>query len=152
MTAAQTESQDDEDAMIAALSDYLDKTLPDAKRAEVEKKIKDDENWKRTHTEMLETRDASQISGLIKARLPPQAAPGDLTEKVTKEIHNRSAGRFFARRTFGDRVPFGALLVVALIAIVVIAYFMWSSQTGSLKIDKRGSTTEPGSQSVVPLP
>ena len=109
-------------------------------------------NWKRTHTEMMETRDASQISGLIKARLPPQPAPKDLTEKVTKEIHTRSAGRFFARRTFGDRVPFGALLVVALIAIVVIGYFMWSSQTGSLKIDKRGSAAEQGSQSVVPRP
>jgi anti-sigma factor RsiW len=152
MTAAQTQSQDDEDAMIAALSDYLDKTLPEAKRAEVEQKIKDDENWKRTHAEMLETRDASQISGLIKARLPPQAAPQDLTEKVTKEIHNRSAGRFFGRRTFGDRVPFGALLVVALITILVIGYFMWSSQTGSLKVDKPGSAKEHRPAQPAPLP
>ena len=146
MTAAQ-QTASDEDAMIATLSDYVEGTLPAGKRAEVEQKIKDDEAWKRTHAEMLETREVSQISGLLKAR-----APGDLTEKVTKEIHTRSAGRFFARRTFGDRVPFGALLVVALIAIVVIGYFMWSSQTGSLKIDKGGNKSEQGSQSVAPLP
>ena len=42
MTAAQTQSQDDEDAMIAALSDYVENRLPAAKRAEVEQKIKDD--------------------------------------------------------------------------------------------------------------
>jgi anti-sigma factor RsiW len=146
MTAAE-QTDSDEDARIAALSDYLDGTLSAAKRSEIEQKIKDDAAWKQTHEELLETRDKSMISGLIVAR-----APGDLTEKVTNEIRSRSAGRFFARRTFGDRVPFSALLVVALIAIVVIGYFMWSSQTGSLKIDKRGSATEQGSQSVVPLP
>jgi anti-sigma factor RsiW len=149
MTAAEqpNDKDSDEDARIAAVMDYLDGTLPANKRAEIENKLETDEAWKKTHEELLETREVSQISGLQRAR-----APEDLTEKVTKEIHARSAGRFFAKRTFGDRVPFGALLVVALIAIVVIAYFMWSSQTGSLKVDKRAPETQQGSQSVVPLP
>jgi hypothetical protein len=52
---------------------------------------------------------------------------------VTATIHQRSAGRFFARRTLGDRVPFGALLVIAVLGLAVIGYFMWASETGSLK-------------------
>jgi anti-sigma factor RsiW len=145
MTAAE-QTDADEDARIAALMDYLDGKLSGKQRAEIEKKLESDDAWKKTHEELLETQAPSQISGLQKAR-----APEDMTERVTKEINARSAGRFFARRTLGDRVPFGALLVVALIAIVVIAYFMWSSQTGSLKVDKRAPETPQGSQSVVPL-
>jgi hypothetical protein len=71
------------------------------------------------------------LSGMRRAK-----APEAFTETVTETIHKRSAGRFFARRTLGDRVPFGVLLVVALVALAVIGYLMWSSPTGSLKVDK----------------
>ena len=67
------------------------------------------------------------LSGLQKAR-----APDGFVQDVTSTIHKRSAGRFFARRTFGDRVPFGALAIAAVLGLVVIAYLMWASQTGSL--------------------
>ena len=120
-------SSDDE--IIATLSDYLDGALPVPARAEVERKLASDGEWKRVHAELVETRDA--LSGLQKAR-----APASFTQDVTQTIHKRSAGRFFGRRTFGDRVPFGALLVVALLALVVIAYILWSSPTGSLKVDR----------------
>ena len=71
-------------------------------------------------------------------------APETFVEDVTGVINKRSAGRFFARRTLGDRVPFGVLLVVAIIALGIIAYLMKSSPTGSLKVDqKHDSTTEP---------
>jgi hypothetical protein len=68
------------------------------------------------------------LSGLQKAR-----APETFAQDVTSTIHKRSAGRFFARRTFGDRVPFGALAIAAVLGICVIGYLMWASQTGSLK-------------------
>jgi hypothetical protein len=42
----------------------------------------------------------------------------------------------FARKTLGDRVPFGVLLVVALAGLLVIGYVLWSSTTGSLKVDR----------------
>jgi anti-sigma factor RsiW len=127
-----TEEQID-DEMIGKLTDYLDGRLSEAERAEVDKKIADDPAWKQTHDEMREvmreTKDA--ISGLQKAR-----APSAFTQGVTQTIHKRSAGRFFARRTFGDRVPFGVLLVVALILMVAVAGVLWQSSTGSLKLDR----------------
>jgi anti-sigma factor RsiW len=127
-----TEEQID-DAMIVTLSDYLDGRLSEAERAEVEKKIAGDPAWKQAHDEMAEamreTKDA--ISGLQK-----QHAPSSFTQGVTQTIHKRSAGRFFARKTLGDRVPFGVLLVVALVLMVAVAGVLWQSSTGSLKLDR----------------
>jgi len=137
---------DTEDEMIAKVSDFLDGALAGAERDEVARRIKDDPEWKRVHDEVAETRSASEISGLQKAHAPPS-----FSEDVTSTIHKRSAGRFFARKTLGDRVPFGVLLVIALGLLVTIAVVMWSSQTGSLKVDHehaRGSAE--GSQALVP--
>lgn len=129
MTTAEP-STADEDAIIATLSDYLDGVLPAERRPEVEQKLATDADWKRVHDELRETRDA--LSGLQKAR-----APSTFTDDVTGTIHKRSAGRFFGRRTFGDRVPFGALLVVALIVLLGIGFVMWSSPTSSLKLEPK---------------
>jgi len=142
MTTAEETPVDDE--IISTLSDYLDGALAADRRADVEHKLATDSEWKRAHTELRETRDA--LSGLQKAR-----APDSFTQDVTATIHKRSAGRFFARRTFGDRVPFSALLVVAVLALVVIGYVMWSSQTGSLKVDPRARPAPTGS-AVAPKP
>ncbi|MBL9013376.1 MAG: hypothetical protein JNL83_04320 [Myxococcales bacterium] len=121
-----------DDEIIIALSDYLDGTLTGDARAEVEKKLESDPTWKAAHAEMVAGKEAtSTLSGLHKAR-----APVNLTEDVTGTIHKRSAGRFFGRRTFGDRVPFTAILVVAILGLAAIGYIMYSSPTGSLKVDK----------------
>ena len=133
MTAAEPEPSV-EDEIVAALSDYLDGALTAERRAEVEQKLATDEDWKRVHGELRETRDA--LSGLQKAR-----APATFTEDVTGTIHKRSAGRFFGRRTLGDRVPFGVLLIVALVVIVVIMTAMRCSSTGSLKVDRKHDDT-----------
>ena len=119
-----------DDEIIGTLSDYLDGALPAERRAEVEKKLETDDVWKRAHDELRETRNA--LSGLRKAR-----APATFVQDVTATIHKRSAGAFFGHRTFGDRVPFGALLIVAVIGLCVIAYVLWSSSTGSLKVDPK---------------
>ena len=131
-----------EDEMIATVSDYLDGSLPEAQRAEVASKIANDAEWKRVHGELRETRDA--LSGLHKAR-----APATFTDDVTGTIHKRSAGRFFARRTLGDRVPFGVLFAVALVVLIALGYVMWSSQTGSLKVDPKVEDKQ-GSARVAP--
>lgn len=127
-----------DDEVIVALSDYLDGALPPDRRAEVEGKIASDPVWKSAHAELVETRTA--LSGLQKAR-----APESFAQDVTATIHKRSAGRFFARRTLGDRVPLGVLLLVALAAFAVIAYVLWSSPTGSLKVDRDPPPRAPGS-------
>src|SRR4051812_26465616 len=106
------------DEIIVGLSDYLDGALDPAGRAEVEQKIASDAQWKRAHEELIETR--KFMSGLQKAH-----APTTFADEVTSTIHTRSAGRFFGKRTFGDRVPFGALLVVALLGLIAIGYILW---------------------------
>ena len=133
-----------DEAILGAVSDYLDGALTGAERAEVASKIAADATWKRAHAELTETR--KFLSGLQKAHAPPR-----FTEGVAQTIHQRSAGRFFARKALGDRVPFGALLGVALAGLLVIAYVLWSSSTGSLKVD-RGRDRPPaaGSAPVTP--
>jgi anti-sigma factor RsiW len=133
-----------DEAVLAKVSDYLDGALAGAERADVAAKIARDPTWQRAHAELTETR--KYLSGLRKAH-----APSSFAEGVAETIHQRSAGRFFARRTLGDRVPFGALLVVALAGLLVIAYVLWSSSTGSLKVDPDRSTPH-GSGAVVPPP
>ncbi len=113
-----------DDEIIVEVSDYLDGTS--TQNAAIEQKLASDPAYKRIHDELVETRNA--LSGLQKAR-----APSTFAQDVTSTIHKRSAGRFFARRTFGDRVPFSAVFVVAVIGLLVIAYFLWASETGSLK-------------------
>lgn len=133
-----------DEAILAKVSDYLDGALGGAERADVAGKIAADPSWQRAHAELTETR--KYLSGLRKAH-----APSSFAEGVAETIHQRSAGRFFARKTLGDRVPFGALLVVALAGLLVIAYVLWSSSTGSLKVDPN-RTTPHGSGTVVPPP
>jgi anti-sigma factor RsiW len=130
--------------IIATLSDYLDGTLPNDAKQDVEQKLKSDPSWKRAHDELRETRDA--LSGLMKAR-----APQKFDEDVTSTIHKRSAGRFFGKRTFGDRIPLGVLLIIGVIAIVIIGAILWSSPTGSLKRDEPVVAPQ-GSGDLVPKP
>ena len=141
-TTADELSPDDE--IIATLSDYLDGVLPAERQREVEQKLKEDPVWKSTHAELRETRDA--LSGLMKARAPQQ-----FDEDVTSTIHKRSAGRFFAKRTFGDRIPLGVVLIIGVIVLVIIGGILWSSSSGSLKTDKHGSEPQ-GSGALVPKP
>jgi anti-sigma factor RsiW len=117
-----SEPTDDTDEMIAKVSDYLDGLLSGAEKDDVATKIANDPAWKETHAEMVETRKA--LSGLQKAR-----APGHFAQDVTETIHKRSQGRFFGRQ---DKVLL-PLTVIAVLALIVIAYVMWASQTGSLK-------------------
>jgi len=144
VTNADKVSPPDDDEMIATLSDYLDGVLPPDRQSEVKQKLETDPEWKKTHDELREVRD--NLSGLQKAR-----APQKFDEDVTSTIHKRSAGRFFAKRTFGDRVPLGVLLIIGVIMLVIIGALIWSSPTGSLKRDKK--PTEPqGSGELVPKP
>ncbi|HSN25645.1 MAG TPA: hypothetical protein VLT45_05150 [Kofleriaceae bacterium] len=112
----------DEDEMIVKVGDYLDGLLSGDEKTAVEQKIASDPAWKETHDEMVETRKA--LSGLQKAR-----APGHFAKDVTETIKKRSGGRFFGSR---DRVLL-PVMILAMLALCVIAYVMWSSQTGSLK-------------------
>ena len=141
------------DEVIIAVTDYLDGNLTGAAKADVEAKIHsgkpEDRAWKQTHDEMVEAK--KTISG-IGIGIRKQKAPETFVEDVTSTIHKRSAGRFFARRTLGDRVPFGALLVLAVLGLAMIGYFMWASETGSLESPRDHAPASHGSAEIVPKP
>lgn len=120
----------------AMLSDYVDGTLTPAERAEVDAALATDPALR---AELDEVRASMK---LLKS-LPPAAAPADLGKSVEETIHRRSAGRFFGRRTLGDRVPFGVLLILAAIALVIIAGLLWSSPTGSLRRERPAAPPPP---------
>lgn len=128
----------------ALLSDYVDGTISAADRAEVERALAADPALR---AEVEDLRGA--LPHLRKLDRAP--APAELGKTVEETIHRRSAGRFFARRTLGDRVPFGVLLIVALAALIVIVGLLWSSSTGSLKRDP-APTPPPPPGGVAPRP
>jgi anti-sigma factor RsiW len=126
----------------AMLSDYVDGTLSPADRAEIDAALAKDPALR---AEVDELRAA--VTDLRKLDRAP--APPELAKTVEETIHRRSAGRFFARRTLGDRVPFGVLLIVALIVLGIIVAVLRSSTTGSLKPTPE-PTRPPPSGSVLP--
>jgi hypothetical protein len=119
-----------DDELDAKLFDYHEGNLSPAERAEVERLLA-------ARGEPIEpppTQDEKYQSGLLTLRAARAPAPPSFAADVTETIHKRSAGRFFGRRTFGDRVPFGVVLVVGLLIALAIAAVLWSSSTGSLKV------------------
>lgn len=60
------------------------------------------------------------LSGLLRVPAPPH-----FEDQVAETIHRRSAGRFFGRRAFGDRVPFELVAVVALIGMAAAYWLLW---------------------------
>jgi hypothetical protein len=123
----------------AKLFDYHEGTLSPAERAEVERLLA-------ARGETIEPppdQDEKYRSGLETLKAARAPAPPTFTADVTDTIHRRSAGRFFGRRTFGDRVPFGVVLIVGLIIAIVIAGILWSSSTGSLKVRRDPGQSAP---------
>jgi hypothetical protein len=137
-------SDEPDEAIVVAVSDFLDGLGSEQVRAETAAKIASAPAWTQVHADMLDTRKA--LSGLQKAR-----APATFATDVTSTIHKRSAGRFFARRTLGDRVPFSVLAIFAVLAIAALGFMMWSSQNGSLERSHEPGPV-PDRTPVVPTP
>jgi anti-sigma factor RsiW len=134
MTDSATASADER--LAAMLSDYVDGTLSAAHMAEVEAALLADPALR------AEVDELRSSVGVFKS-LPPATAPPALTAAVEATIRRRSGGRFFGRRTMGDRVPFGVLLAVALVILIAIVAMLWSSSTGSLKSERAPSAPPP---------
>lgn len=112
----------------AMLSDYVEGTLSLDERKEVEAHLA-------KHPELAADVEAMREDRKKLESLNKTPAPEELGKKVEELIHRRSAGRFFGRRAFGDRVPFGVLAIAALVLAIVIALLLRSSSTGSLRRD-----------------
>jgi hypothetical protein len=88
------------------------------------------------------------------ADLHRMAAPQDFADRVAATIHRRSQGRFFGRRAFGDRVPFGVLAGAALLLGLAIYVAMRWSSTGSLPAPPPAPAVSPApaAQQALPRP
>jgi hypothetical protein len=133
-----------DDELDAKLFDYHEGKLSPAERAEVERILAERGEPIDPPTEGdAGTAGDDYRSGLLSLRAAKAAAPPTFTADVTETIHRRSAGRFFGRRTFGDRVPFGVLLVIGLVIALAVAAVLWSSSTGSLKVRRDPDSSQP---------
>jgi len=142
----QTGAGELDDRTLAMMSDYLDGTLAPAEREELEARLAVDPALRAELDEMKAT--VGALKGLGK-----ETAPTKLGPTVEETIHRRSAGRFFGRRTLGDRVPFGVLLIAALVALVALGFLLWSSTTGSLKVERKDTAPPPpGAREAIPRP
>jgi len=109
----------------ADFSEYWEKTLPPARMKEIEEHLA---GCERCRAELDRFREAmNALSGLHK-----MAAPVDMTERVASTINRRSAGRFFGRKAFGDRLPYEVLAVFALVICVAVVLLIRWSATGAI--------------------
>ena len=150
MSPAMPEPEHTDDDLDAKLFDYYEGRLSPEERADVERRLEargepiepppeDEEKYK---------------SGLQTLKAARAAAPAEFTETVTETIHRRSGGRFFGRRTLGDRVPFTLLLLLALALAIAIAGVLWTSSTGSLRVRPEPKQEQPkgGAKDLAPAP
>lgn len=78
----------------------------------------------------------------------------DFKHNVEETIRQRSGGRFFGRKAFGQRVRY-EILALLILAIGLIAFLVIrSSTTGSLRYEQKQETPKmaPGAKDVVPQP
>ena len=143
---ADTEPAPHED-IEAKLSDYHDGMLPGPERDEVKAHLEGCEACRAAYAQLEET-----MAALAGMKGKKEGAPAEMTAKVTETIHRRSAGRFFGRKTLGDRVPFGVLLIVAIVVLGVTAAVLYSSNTGNLRTRTPTPPQVQGSGHVVPNP
>ena len=89
------------------------------------------------------------VSQLVRVGLSPT-----FKHDVEETIRQRSGGRFFGRKAFGDRIPYEVLALIIL-AIGLIAFLVIrSSTTGSLRYEQNQDPPKmaPGAKDVVPQP
>lgn len=82
------------------------------------------------------------------------SAPTSFKHDVEETIRQRSGGRFFGRKAFGDRIPY-EILAIAVLLIGLAAYLVLrSSTTGSLRYEENTGAPQmaPGAKDVVPQP
>jgi anti-sigma factor RsiW len=105
------------EAFEADFSDFYDRTVTEARAQEIEAHLA---SCARCKAEYERFRGAvGAVSGLGRI-----AAPRDFDDQVADTIRRRSAGKFFGRRAFGDRVPFEILAVLALVLVAAVYWFI----------------------------
>ena len=124
------------EALEEKFSDYLDDGMSAEEKLAFETKLAQNDDARRAFEEFKQTIEA--VSGLHK-----MSAPQAFEEGVEETIHRRSAGKFFGRKAFGDRVPFEMIAVIALAILLAIYVIYRRSGTGSLEMKDSPRAVEP---------
>jgi len=120
----------------AEFSDYYDGTLPAERKTALEAHLAADAGCRDEYERFREA--MSALSGLKRSQ-----APRELSERVAETIHRRSAGRFFGRKAFGDRVPYELLAGIGLILLVALYLTLRWSATGTVHDTWRRHEAQP---------
>jgi anti-sigma factor RsiW len=137
-------SNADDDAREARVSDYLEGTMAEDERRVFEAELAANPELRAQLESVRATRDA--LSGLHK-----MSAPDDFGRGVEQTIQSRSAGRFFGRKAFGDRVPFELVAVVAL-ALLTAAFVLIRHLGADAGAPAPAPVTAPATREVIPRP
>ncbi|MEZ4361638.1 MAG: zf-HC2 domain-containing protein [Kofleriaceae bacterium] len=135
-TPPATLTEEEEDKIIAMLSDFHEGELTPEQRAQVEQHLAADARWRALDEELRAARPL--LAALGKATSPPE-----LERSVTAAIHQRSAGRFFGKRALADRVPAGLALAIAAVLLGAMTTVWCRSSTGSLRAPTGGAPPAP---------
>ena len=141
------ETVNDHEAFEADFSDYYEEALPTARTSEVKEHLATCSDCRTAYDEFKDALTA--LSGLR-----GMSAPVDFDTDVAETIRQRSGGRFFGRKAFGDRVPFELLAIVALVIMLIAFLLVRSSDTGSLRYDSEPTEPKlaPGAKEALPSP
>jgi anti-sigma factor RsiW len=135
-------------AFEADFSDYYERTLGEPRARELEAHLSGCQRCQDEYSRFRQAVDA--VSGLHRL-----SAPKHFDEQVAETIHRRSAGRFFGRRAFGDRIPFEILAVLCLAIVLAVFLLVRLSSTGSVHepLDRHPPAPDgEGVKTVVPVP
>ena len=128
-------TSDEHERVEARLSEYFEGALGEAEDEEVAAHLEACAVCKAAYQELEQT--VGALAGLHR-----MAAPQAFERSVAETIHRRSAGRFFGRRAFGDRIPFELLALAALILGLAVFAMLRTSETGTLSSPTRGDDIE----------
>lgn len=95
------------------LPDYLEGRLA---ASEVERV----EQFLATHPEHWAELDTAKEALAALSGLHKMSAPGEFSHQVTDRIRRRSAGRFFGRQGWGEKVPWQAIAALALVLLAAL--------------------------------
>lgn len=89
------------------------------------------------------------VSQLVRVGLSPT-----FSHEVEETIRQRSGGRFFGRKAFGERIPYEVIGLIILVIGLIAFFVIRSSTTGSLRYEQNQEAPKmaPGAKDVVPQP
>ena len=105
--------------------EYIDQTMTEDERSRFEKRLEEDSSLKQKFVLFQKSRNALFELGLSNDS-------NQLKDKVANSIHKKSGGRFFGKKTLGDKVPVGWIVALILFVLVVFALTFSQSEFGGL--------------------